>query len=144
MAPATPTVPLSQRLTPEHLAAKIPWAFLAFLAQSIGLLLIFVGGLLAVTAGVFPPNCYTSTCSIGGTEANVAYGIMAARLLIVLGLFGLAAGAGLHLQFRPSLASGSSPEETRVYLGRRRGEFALLLISILLVVLIVYWSVQVP
>jgi hypothetical protein len=144
MAPAAPSVPLSQRLAPDHLGAKIPWAFLAFLAQSVGLLLIFVGGLLAVTAGVFPPNCYNSTCGAGGTEMNIAYGIMAARLLILLGLFGLATGAGLHLQFRPSPASGATPEETRVYLARRRGEFALLLISVLLVVLIVYWSVQVP
>jgi hypothetical protein len=142
-APA-PAVPFSQRMAPEAMAAKLPWQFLAFLGQSVGLLLIFVGGLLAVTAGVVPPNCYNSTCGVGGTFENIANGIMFARLLIILGLFGLAAGAGLHLQFRPGLPSGASPEETRAYLARRRGEFILLVLSIVLVILIVFWSVQVP
>jgi len=131
---------MSQRLAPEHLGARLPWAFLAFLSQSIGLLLVFVGGLIAVTAGVVPPSCFTGGCGTG-TEANVAWGIMAARLLIVLGLFGLAAGAGLHLQFRPALAAGASPEETRAYIARRRGEFLLLALTIVLLFLMVWWSV---
>lgn len=130
-------------MSPEALAAKVPWQFLAFIAQSIGLLLLFVGGLIAVTAGVIPPNCFNSACSAGGTDANIAYGVMAARLLLVLGLFGLAAGAGLHLQFRPALVAGSSPEDTRVYLARRRGEFLLLVLSILLVFVLVFWSAQI-
>jgi hypothetical protein len=142
---SAPTPPLSQRLSPEAMGAKIPWQFLAFIAQSVGLLLIFVGGLIAVTAGVFPPNCYNASPACGaGTAENIAYGIMSARLLIVLGLFGLAAGAGLHLQFRPMLTAGATPEQTRTYLARRRGEFGLLVLTVLLVILIVYWSVQVP
>jgi hypothetical protein len=134
---------MSQRFTPEHLSAKVPWSFLAFLAQSFGLLFIFVGGLIAVTAGVIPPNCFSNACGTG-TASNIAYGIMAARLLLVLGLFGLAAGAGLHLQFRPGLASGSTPEETRAYLARRRGEFILLVFSIFLLFVLVWWSVVAP
>jgi len=138
-----PSVPMSQRLSPEHLGPRIPWAFLAFLAQSIGLLLLFVGGLVAVAAGVFPPNCVTATNCSAGTFTNVDYGIMVARLLLVLGLFGLATGAGLHLQFRPGLAVGASPEETRAYIARRRGEFILLVLSIVLLFVLVGWSVTV-
>jgi hypothetical protein len=134
---------MSQRFTPENMAGRIPWSFLAFLAQSIGLLLIFVGGLIAVTAGVVPPSCYSTVCG-GGTASNLAYGIMAARLVLVLGLFGLAVGAGLHLQFRPGLASGASAEETRAYIARRRGEFILLIFTIFLLFVIVWWSVVVP
>jgi hypothetical protein len=129
-------------MSPEAMGAKIPWQFLAFIAQSVGLLLIFVGGLWAITAGVIPPSCYNSTTCNAGTSENIAYGIMTARFLLVLGLFGLAAGAGLHLQFRPALASGATPEETRAYLARRRGEFILLVLSVLLVFGIVVWSVQ--
>jgi hypothetical protein len=121
---------------------RIPWSFLAFLAQSIGLLLLFVGGLIAVTAGVVPPSCFSSG-GCAGSGTNVAYGIMAARLLLVLGLFGLATGAGLHLQFRPALSSGATPEETRVYISRRRGEFVLLALSIVLLFAVVWWSVAV-
>jgi hypothetical protein len=140
MPPPPPGVPMTQRFTPENLAAKLPWSFLAFLAQSIGLLLIFVGGLLAVTGGVIPPGCFTSSCGTG-TEANIGYAVMVARLLIVLGLFGLATGAGLHLQFRPALADGATAEQTRAYLARRRGEFLLLVLTILLTIAIVWWSV---
>jgi hypothetical protein len=133
---------MSQRFSPENMATRVPWAFLAFFAQSIGLLLIFVGGLLAVTAGVFPPGCLTSSCG-ASSVANVDYGIMVARVLLILGLFGLATGAGLHLQFRPGPAAGATPEETRTYLSRRRGEFVLLVLCVLLLFGIVYWSVSV-
>lgn len=137
-----PALPMTQRMAPEHLAMRIPWSFLAFLAQSVGLLLLFVGGLIAVTAGVYPPSCLTSNCN-ANTLANIDYGIMVARLLLILGLFGLAAGAGLHLQFRPPLAAGATPEATRVYLARRRSEFALLVLTILLLFFLVWWSVTV-
>ncbi|MCI4372907.1 MAG: hypothetical protein L3K02_04620 [Thermoplasmata archaeon] len=144
MSPPAPAVPMSQRFTPEHMAARVPWSFLAFVAQSLGLLFLFVGGLVAVSGGVLPPGCVSTpgNCNMG-TAANVDWAIMVARLLLVLGLFGLAAGAGLHLQFRPGLASGASAEETRAYIARRRGEFILLLVSILLLFWIVSWSVTV-
>jgi len=131
---------MTQRFTPENLSARIPWVFLAFLSQSIGILLLFVGGLIVVSFGVFPPNCVTMSNCNAGTLTNVDYGVMVGRLLLVLGLFGLAVGAGLHLQFRPALADGATPEQTRVYLARRRGEFVLLALTILLLFAIVGWS----
>jgi hypothetical protein len=140
MALTTPTVPFAQRMSPERLAEKVPWAFLAFFAQSIGLLLLFVGGLVAVTGGVFPPTCVTASNCNAGTGTNVDYAIMVMRVLLVLGLFGLASGAGLHLQFRPAPAAGATPEETRVYLARRRGEFVLLVVTIVLLFILVGWS----
>lgn len=139
-----PSVPITQRFTPENLTYKIPWSFLAFVAQSVGLLLLFVGGLVAVSGGVLPPGCVsTPTNCNSGTAANVDWAIMVARLLLVLGLFGLATGAGLHLQFRPGSTGGASAEETRAYIARRRGEFVLLIISILLLFVLVGWSVTI-
>jgi hypothetical protein len=142
MPPSAPSTPLSQRLTPHHLAERVPWESLAFLSQAVGLLLLFVGGIVAVTLGVFPANCLTSTCH-GGDFANVDYGVMVARLLLVLGLFGLATGAGLHLQFRAAPEAGASPEQTRIYLSRRRGEFLLLALTIILLVYLIVSSVTV-
>ncbi len=140
-----PGAPLSQRLSSENLAQRFPWAFLAMGAYAIGLLLLFVGGLVAVTAGVWPPSCLNSTsCGTGATLENVYYGIMVARLLLVLGLFGIATGAGLHLQFAHEPASGLTPETTRLYISRRRFERVLLVFTVLLLFVIVYWAAVTP
>ena len=138
-APAPPSVPLSERWSAEALAAKGPWALLAMVSQAIGLLLLFIGTLVIVVAGSTPADCFTSTCGTSVGQ-NVAYGIETARLLWTIGLFGLAAGAGLRLQVVNVHPTGTTPEETRLFLARRRGEFILLIVSILLLFLVLVWS----
>jgi hypothetical protein len=138
--PAAPRRSLAERFSPEAMAAsKGPWTVLALFGQAIGLLLLFVGTLVVVVAGGFPADCFTTTCTTS-TAQGVAYGIETARILWVIGLFGIAAGAGLRLQFQAPPASPSTPEETRVYLARRRGEFVILVISILLLFGLLLWS----
>jgi hypothetical protein len=137
MSPATP---MSARMSPDSMATRVPWAVLAFFSQSAGLLLIFVAGLVVVTAGVIPPSCYASGATCSNAGANALWGLMAGRVLLILGLFGLAVGAGLHLQFRPAPTAGATPEEVRVYLSRRRAEYLLLVITVLIAVWIIQWA----
>jgi hypothetical protein len=124
------------------MGAHGPWAFLAFASQGIGLLLVFVGTLVMVVAGSVPANCFTSTCNIGNTDQGIAYGIETARLLWTLGLFAIAGGAGIRLQFfGPSTTTATqTPESTRIYLARRRGEFVILVVSIVLLFVLLVWS----
>jgi hypothetical protein len=132
--PGTPTVPVSERFTPESLAARGPWSFLAFLAQAVGLVLVFVGTLVVVVAGAFPADCLGG-CTVT-TGQGVLYGLETARILWTLGLFGIAGGAGIRLQFQVPNPLPTTPEATRIYLARRRGEFAILVIALLLLFVI--------
>jgi len=139
-APAAPSVPISQRWSPEALSSRIPWAFLALLSQGIGLLLIFLGTIIQIAFGYVPISCVDASSCSQSTFQGIVYGIDAARLLWVVGLFGLAVGAGLHLQFRPAPSSPLTPEDARVYLARRRGELVMLVLSLLLLFLILLLS----
>jgi hypothetical protein len=131
---------MGQRFSPEALAARLPWQFLALFSQGIGLLLVFLGTVVMVAFGFIPVSCVAATNCSQGTLQGVLYGIDAARLLWTVGLFGLAVGAGLHLQFRPPPTFPSTPEETRVYLARRRGELIMLVIALLLLFLLMLYS----
>lgn len=137
---AVPSVPVAQRLTPEAMASRLPWQSLALLSQGLGLLLVFLGTLVMVAFGYIPVSCVAATTCSQGTLQGVLYAIDAARLLWTIGLFGLAVGAGLHLQFRPPPTFPSSPEETRVYLARRRGEMIMLVLALLLLFLVLLYS----
>jgi len=141
MPAAPPSRPLSERFSSEALAARGPWAFLAMLGQGMGLLLLFVGTLVMVLVGSNPADCFTAAppCA-GSTAQSVAYGIETARLLWTIGLFGIAAGAGLRLQIVNAHPLPTTPEETRIYLARRRGEFVILVVAILLLFAILIWS----
>ncbi|MGA8664146.1 MAG: hypothetical protein WB809_03640 [Thermoplasmata archaeon] len=136
---APPARPLAERFSAESMSARGPWAFLAMLGQGIGLLLLFVGTLVVVVAGSFPADCFTTTCGTS-TAQGVAYGVETARLLWTLGLFGIAAGAGIRLQFVNANALPTTSDETRIYLARRRGEFVILVVSILLLFGLLLWS----
>jgi hypothetical protein len=139
-----PPGPMGQRFSPESLGHRLPWGFLAFISQSFGLLLVFLGALVVVIIGVVPPNCYNGMTCTGSTAAGILWGVMIARVLLVLGLFGLAAGAGLQLQFRPGPSMGASTEETTAFVARRRGEFFLLALCIVLLFAVVVWAAVVP
>ncbi len=139
-AAALPTTPFSERYAPEALALRLPWRFLALLFQGLGLLLVFLGTVVMVAFGYIPVNCVAATTCSQSTLQGVLYGIDTARLLWTIGLFGLAVGAGLHLQFRPAPSFPSTPEETRVYLARRRGEFIMLALALLLLFLLMLYS----
>jgi hypothetical protein len=139
--PTAPAPKMSERWSPEALAKKGPWAFLSLLAQGVGLLLVVVGTLVVVILGSYPISCFGSTAtSCIGTAQNAYWGLMIARILWTLGLFGLAAGAGIRLQFLHPDPMPDTPEATRIYLARRRGEFVILVVSVLLLFLVLLSS----
>lgn len=131
---------MTQRYGPQAMASRIPWQSLALISQGLGLLLVFLGTVIMVAFGYIPVNCVAATTCSAGTLQGVLYGIDVSRLLWTVGLFGLAVGAGLHLQFRPPPSFPSTPEETRVYLARRRGEFIMLALALLLLFLLTLYS----
>jgi len=117
------------------------WSVLAMLGQGIGLLLLFIGTLIVVVAGSYPADCFTQIPACGASTAQgVAYGIETARLLWTLGLFGIAAGAGLRLQIVNVHPLPTTSDETRVYLARRRGEFVILVVALVLLFVLLVWS----
>jgi uncharacterized membrane protein SpoIIM required for sporulation len=101
--------------------------------------LIFLGTLVAVVFGSFPANCFTSACSTS-TSASIQYGILASRILWTLGVFGIAVGAALKLQFVLLEPSSNSSESNARHIDRRRAELYLLIVSI--VILLVLTLVQ--
>jgi hypothetical protein len=133
-------VPISQRFAPETMASRHAWRFYALVAQGVGLVLIFLGTAIMVLFGYVPVNCVGATTCSGGTYQGILYGIDIARFLWTLGLFGIALGAGIQLQFRTPPTFPSTAEETRVYLAHRRGEFIMLVVSLVLLFLITLLS----
>ncbi len=108
---------------------RIPWHTLALLGKCLGLVLLFVGTLVAVLFGSFPADCFTSTCG-AGVRAGVQYGILLSRLLWTFGAFGLALGAGIQRQFVLNGPTSETGESGARYLQDRATEFWLLLASI--------------
>ena len=108
------------------------WKFLAFFSQGLGLLLLFIGTLVMIIFGGTPINCIGAASCSQSTLQGIAYGVVIARSLWAIGLLGLAAGTGMHLQFTAPPAEPTTPERVRIYLARRRGEFGILVLSIIL------------
>jgi hypothetical protein len=113
----------------------VPWSLVANLGRAAGLLLLFLGTLVAVLFASFPADCFTMTCT-GSDAASVQYGILASRLLWTFGAFGLAGGAAIKLHFLLDEPGTDSPEATRRYLARRRSEFLLLLVGVAILLLL--------
>jgi succinate dehydrogenase/fumarate reductase cytochrome b subunit len=138
--PSPPTKePLSERFTAAELAPKIPFESVAFVLQSISIVLLFVGGLIAVTVGVYPPSCAATGCSAGALTI-VGYGLMASRILIVLGLFGIAVGNGMHLEFDPPPRAAATPQDVSAYNARRWMGIVLEIFLFTLLIIVVIWA----
>lgn len=107
----------------------IPWPLLSLVGRGGGLLLFFLGTLVAVIGGSFPADCFTSTCS-GSTSAGIQYAILVTRLFWSLGAFGLAAGAAIELHFVLRGPEEAGPEANARFLAARRSAFVLVLVGI--------------
>jgi hypothetical protein len=145
-APYPPMAAPKPKMTPERMGEMIHANSLAFWAQAIGFLLVFIGTVLAIFWASPSASCYASggTCStasdISNTVQSIDWAIMLSKFLWALGLFGIAAGCGLHLRFTTVTPTDSSPEATRIFLARRRGEFVMFVIALLLLFLLLTYS----
>jgi len=113
----------------------VPWSQLATASRGVGLLLLFLGTLVAVLFASFPADCFTMTCT-GNDAASVQYGILASRLLWTLGAFGLVAGAALKLHYVLEEPRADGPEATQRYIAHHRADFLLLLVGIAILLLL--------
>jgi hypothetical protein len=132
--PPSPTTPIAGAPTqiPGIMgpgARPIPWALLASLGRLVGLLLLFVGTLVAVLFASPPADCYTSACG-NGTLSDIQYGILTSHLLWTLGAAALLAGASIKLHYVLSESTASGADGNSRFLAQRRTETALVLVSI--------------
>jgi hypothetical protein len=107
----------------------MPWAFLALIGRMLGLLLLFVGTLVAVIFASPPADCFTSTCG-NGVSAGLQYGILTARLLWTFGAAFLLAGSAIKLHFVLGEPTSDGPEGNARYLALRRTETVLILVAL--------------
>ncbi|MFI5415161.1 MAG: hypothetical protein ACHQ16_05805, partial [Candidatus Lutacidiplasmatales archaeon] len=124
---------------------------LGFWTRAIGFFLIFAGTLVVVLGASPGGGCYTNTGSCGtGFLGQVANSIWAAKILWVLGLGALGAGAAIRLHWGLQRPENAGPEQTNWILADRRMNGLLFLISVILmlVLLLTFWppgfSITVP
>ncbi len=100
----------------------------------LGIILIFLGTLIAVIGASVPGSCFPSGCS--GFITQAANAILVGKILWVLGLFGIAGASGLRLQngFMPGSSISSDEGDGKV--ARIRGNLLIVIISVLLMALI--------
>ena len=119
---------------------------LSRIAKVVGLLLLFVGVLVAVLLASVPGSCFNTGANCGPTgtnyAANAATGLVVGKALIVVGLTGFAFGALLKLRGLTAPASGKS-EEFDFVIADRRSNGLLLLVSVVLLIVILL-TINVP
>ncbi len=121
----------------QQSARPIPWSMLAFWSRVVGFLLIFVGTLLAVAGGTVWGGCVTDPASCGTSWASgVLNTIGTAKILWVLGLFALGAGAGVKLHFSLQNPAPGRAEDLQYVAAERRANYFVLAICIVLLAVI--------
>jgi hypothetical protein len=122
---------------PPKRAAIDPWPLLGFWMRAIGFLLIFAGTLVVVLGASPGGGCYTSAGSCGtGFLGQVANSIWAAKILWVLGLGALGAGAAIRLHWNLQWPDNATPEHVTWLLADRRFNAILFLVSIVLLLIL--------
>ncbi|MCI4357634.1 MAG: hypothetical protein L3J95_04615 [Thermoplasmata archaeon] len=112
-----------------------PWPLMIALGRVLGIILIFVGTLIAVVGASVPGSCAPpGTCA--GFFTQAANSIIFGKVLWVLGLFCLAGASGLRLQgnLLPGTSSGSDMSEAKA--PRVGANLWILLLSIVLMAVI--------
>jgi hypothetical protein len=156
--PPPPIAPLSQGPPPSwtppaqtHTWGSLPgphrgptielWPFLGLWLRAGGFLLLFLGTLIAVLGATPGGGCYTNTASCGtGFFGQAANALLIAKILWVLGLGGLGAGAGIRLHWGIHMPLNPSADETTWLLAARRANWTLLILSVVLLLVLLLVS----
>jgi Na+-transporting NADH:ubiquinone oxidoreductase subunit NqrD len=121
---------------------------MAFLLRILGFVLVFVGVLVAVVFVSIPGGLYTNPSGYGSSFLEgVANGALAGRILIALGLFLLAAGAGTKLHWSLRYPAQGSPDEIAWAKADRQWNgfvFALCLVLLIVVFLTINIAPPIP
>ncbi|MCI4325903.1 MAG: hypothetical protein L3K00_08525 [Thermoplasmata archaeon] len=125
---------------PPKRAAIDPWPLLGFWMRAIGFFLVFAGTLVVVLGASPGGGCFTSLGSCGtGFLGQAANSIWAAKILWVLGLGALGAGAAIRLHWGLQWPENATPEHVNWLLADRRMNGLLFLISVVLL-LVILWT----
>ena len=117
------------------------WSFLGFWLRAIGFLLLFLGTLVVVVAATPGGGCFTSLGSCGtGFLGQAANGVYAAKLLWVLGLGGIGAGAGIRLHWGLRSSRDQAPEELQLIAASRKANWTAVILSIVLLLVLTLTS----
>lgn len=145
--PPSPLVPPPrawqlERPPPTHIN---PWPLLVASGRAAGILLIFVGTLVAVAFASVPGSCFTTPSTCTGFLTQAANALIAAKLLWALGLFCLAGASGVRLQGGMMMKSPSMGDDSGVKAPHVWANLLVLLLSIfLLAVLLLTVSSTIP
>lgn len=128
----SPPAPSHGRPVMIPLESLATWAFI------IGFLLLFVGAIVVAGWASEPGSCVTSPTSCDANHtAGVLNAIWAAKILWVLGLSGISAGAGIKLHWGTPVQRGASPEEFTWAIAERRRYLFLFVIGIVMLMIVV-------
>lgn len=135
----TPPPPSHTRGVSISLESMGTWAFI------VGFLLLFVGAIVVAGWVAEPGSCVTTPTSCDANHyAGVLNAIWAAKILWVLGLSGISAGAGIKLHWGTPVQRGASPEEYTWAMGERRRYLFLFVIGIVMLMIVVLTMNSLP
>jgi hypothetical protein len=121
---------------PPKRAMMDPWPLLGFWTRVVGFFLLFVGALVAV-AGASPTGTSCSSASACSSfVSQAADSILAARILWILGLGALGAGAAIRLHWGLRMPDTAKPDQVTWILADRRMNGLVFLVSIILMLVI--------
>jgi len=130
--PASPPPPVWSPATSRS-GPAVSWDSLARLGKGVGLLLVFVGALIFVIVLGLVHLCVASPGSCTGGFSGYVGALLAAEIILVLGLGGVVAGAGIRLRWsHPMPSSAPGPDEMRFLQGTRVWNSVLLVVSLVL------------
>jgi hypothetical protein len=124
-----------------------PWPILGFWTRAVGFFLIFAGTLVVVLGASPGGGCYTNAASCGiGFIGQIANAIWAGKILWVLGLGALGAGAAIRLHWGLQMPENATSEHVAWIVSDRRmnGILFLVCLVLLLVLLLTFSLPAVP
>jgi len=137
-APAPPP-PMWMPMPVQAPAASrgIPWPMLSFISRILGFVLLFVGTIVEVAGASIGGGCVTDPTSCGTNYlAGILNYIIVGKILWVLGLFFLGAGAGIKIHWGLQMPASGKPEDVRYVAWDRLANYGILGLSILLMAVI--------
>jgi hypothetical protein len=117
-----------------------PWPLLGFWARAVGFLLLFLGTLIVVSFASPGGGCVTTPSSCSGFAAQALNAVLAGKILWVLGLGALGAGAAIRLHWGLRMPENPRPDEVNFVLADRRANGLLFILSMALLLLLYFQS----